>query len=345
MCRASILSARHRQPARPFLRDVALRKVLRRLKELARNHDPPTERSGEPAHLAPILVDCTGRDGSTLMMRLLATSPQIAVPGGYPYEQKYFAYLWRWSRLLERRDRSDLWTEGDLASLAREADKPLMGPPLWSFDSLNAAGKAQPPISPRMFDLAWAEFSRRAADHVRAEHGDPSAEVGYYAEKHLDTWLVDLDGLPPLNLLILLRDPRDTFVSFQAFDALRRERGGMFEAAHPAPGETKAERTTRFIERERDRLRWIVGVSGEKFPVFRYEDLVMDLPRQAHRLENWLSVRLDPKAAASDAKLLGLHISAPTPRASVGRWKREMVPELAEQFNRELGAELETLGY
>ena len=52
----------------------------------------------------PILVDYFTRDGSTLMMRLLASSPQIAVERAYPYERKYFAYLWRWSRLLDRED-------------------------------------------------------------------------------------------------------------------------------------------------------------------------------------------------------------------------------------------------
>ena len=106
------------------------------------------------------------------MMRLLTTSPEIAVPGGYPYERKYFAYLWRWSRLPERHDASELWTPGDLASLAQEAGKPLIGPPPWS-SSLGAAGDAQPSMSRRMFDLAWREFSRRAANQVREKHGDP----------------------------------------------------------------------------------------------------------------------------------------------------------------------------
>ena len=48
-------------------------------------------------------------------MRLLATSPNVAIPGPYPYEKKYFAYLWRWSRLLERRDKSEWWTYIDLS--------------------------------------------------------------------------------------------------------------------------------------------------------------------------------------------------------------------------------------
>ncbi len=41
----------------------------------------------------------------------------------------------------------------------------------------------------------------------------------------------------------------------------------------------------------------------------------------------------------------GVHVSAETPEASVGRWRREMRPELVEQFNRELGDELEAVGY
>jgi hypothetical protein len=318
--------------------------VLTRLKKLATRL---TAGSGEAAPLSPILVDNTGRDGSTLMMRLLATSPEIAAPGPYPYEMKYFAYLWRWSRLLERRDKSDLWTEGDLVSLVQEADTPLMGPPRWSPSLLRGAEDAQPLMSRQMFDLAWREFTRRAAEQVREEHGDPNAVVRYYAEKHQDTWLVDLDKFPTLKVAVLLRDSRDTFVSFHAFDAKRRrESGGRFEAALPAGSETEEERTIRFIERERERLRWIAGLpDGGRFCLFRYEDLVMDLRRQSHRLEEWLSVRLDPGIAASDTEMRRVHVSAETPQASVGRWKREMRPDLAQLFNRELGEELEALGY
>jgi hypothetical protein len=321
--------------------------MLRRVKKLALQSDRVKKRPADVARLLPILVDCTGRDGSTMMMRLLATSPEIAAPGPYPYEKKYFAYLWRWSRLLQRSDKTDLWTQSDLVSLAQEAGKPVIGPPRWPSSLLSAAGTTQLPMSRRMFNAAWREFSRRAADQVREEQGDPNAEVRYYAEKHQDTWLVDLGRLPPLNVLVLLRDPRDTFVSFHAFHAKRRrERRGMFEAALPAAGETPEQRTARFIERERERLRWIAGLSsGERFSVFRYEDLVRDLPREARRLEDWLSVRLDPQVAASDTEWLDLHVSSQTPETSIGRWKREMQREVAELFNRELRTELEALGY
>jgi hypothetical protein len=294
--------------------------------------------------LQPILVDHTGRDGSTLMMRLLRTSPAIAVPGPYPYEKKYFAYLWRWSRMLERRDKSASWTSFDLASLIYEDMKPLIGPPPWKSDLIHDQAES---MSRHMFDEAWAELSRRAAEQVRAEHGDPGADVRYYAEKHRDVRLVDLAELPPVRVLVLIRDPRDMFVSFRSFDVKRTSEGGQqFAAARPAPGETEVEHVSRFIERERERMRWVAGLEpGGELPVFRYEDLVTDLPGQAGRLEEWLSARLDPAVAAADADLVARHVSASTPEASVGRWQRELEPDLVARFNRELGAELEALGY
>jgi len=305
------------------------------------------DESPDSPWLLPILVDSTGRDGSTLMMRLLASSPGIAVPGPYPYERRYFAYLWRWARMLGRTDRSDFWTAGDLGSMKWDAGKPLIGPPPWASELLRGEGDAEPPMSRYAFDLTWREFSRRAARRVRAERDDPGVDVRYYAEKHQDTWLVDLGRLPPLHVLVLLRDPRDTFVSFHAFDAKRRREGtGTFVGAEPAPGETETEKVNRFIAHERERMRWIAGLAGgARFPVFRYEDLVTDLPGQARRLEDLLSVELDLGVVTADRALQDRHVSADSPAASIGRWKRELEPELAERFNTELRDELAALGY
>jgi hypothetical protein len=294
--------------------------------------------------LTPILVDHTGRDGSTLLMRLLATSPGISVPGPYPFEKKYFAYLWRWSRMLERRDQSEWWTYIDLASLTHEPGKSLLGPPPWSSDLIHGDDES---MSRHVFEAAWREFSRRATERVRAEHHDPAAEVRYYAEKHHDTRLIDLSELPSVRVLVLVRDPRDMFVSFHAFDAKRRSEGRPgFEAARPAPWESESDRIERFIERERSRIPWVAEVERDgTFPVVRYEDLVSDLDPQARRLEDWLAVSLEAQAAAQDEAIRDLHVSAATPAASVGRWRTELAPELAGRFNRELGEELEALGY
>ncbi len=47
----------------------------------------------DPAWLAPLVVDYFGRDGSTAMLRLLASSPAILVEGGYPYESERLARI------------------------------------------------------------------------------------------------------------------------------------------------------------------------------------------------------------------------------------------------------------
>src|SRR5262249_40991620 len=162
-------------------------------------------------------------------------------------------------------------TAGDLGSMKWDAGKPLIGPPPFESPLLGAEGDAEP-MSRYAFEATWGEFSRRAARRVRGERGDAGADVRYYAEKHQDTWLVDLARLPPLLVLVLLRDPRDTFVSFQSFDAKRRREGtGTFVGAESAPGESEAERIDRFIAHERERMRWIAGFRhNEEFPVFRY---------------------------------------------------------------------------
>lgn len=193
-------------------------------------------------------------------------------------------------------------------------------------------------MSERCFDLAWTEFSARAARWTRAEHGDEQAEVRYYAEKHLNTWSVDLKELPGARTVVLLRDPRDTFASIEAFNRLREEDGSE---GLPAT----RDRLHAVIARHRERLRWIVGVlESQEAPVVRYEELVRDLPAVARRLEGWFEISLDPAAALTDRTLRRRHVTAGSPEDSIGRWRRELDPEVAELFSRELAPELAAVG-
>jgi hypothetical protein len=91
---------------------------------------------GSEPWLLPILVDYFTRDGSTLMMRLLCTSPHVVVDDQYPYERKYFNYLWHWSRLLDRGESpSESWGSSSLAAISQE----------WHVPLLRAAAVAPPP--------------------------------------------------------------------------------------------------------------------------------------------------------------------------------------------------------
>jgi hypothetical protein len=296
--------------------------------------------------LQTLLVDYFTRDGSTLMMRLLASSPQIAVGGGYPYETKYFAYLFRWSHLIEKTEwPRQVWNPGGLATLSQEKQMPLMGAPPWKERELFDPAAGDELFSEYAFRTLWEEFSRRATAQTRDRHKRPDADVRYYAEKHLSTWQVDMSEVPPVSLIAVLRDPRDTYVSIASF-AKKREKAGRKRSMGQQPGESHDAWLKRHLARQRDRLRWLrKAIESGDMPVVRYEDMVLNLDQEARRLEEILGVELDPAAVAADEKMRATHVSASTPEASVGRWRRELDPELVKRFNDELGSELEALGF
>jgi hypothetical protein len=298
----------------------------------------------EAGSLQPLLVDYFTRDGSTLMMRLLATSPQIAVGGDYPYEHKYFAYLFRWAHLIDKTEwPRRLWNGSHFATLAQES-MPQLGPPPWMPRELLGPDDTGTDFSETAFRMLWDEFSRRATAHTRMRSKRRDAEVRYYAEKHLSTWTIDRERLPPLKVIALLRDPRDTYVSIISFTKRRREEGRT-AAMGQRPGESAEAWLTRHLERQRERLRWIrEALDTGTMPVVRYEDLVLDLEGEARRLEGVLDVELDPAAVSNDSRMRRAHVSADSPEASIGRWRREMRPELRDRFNDELGDEMSALG-
>jgi hypothetical protein len=222
---------------------------------------------------------------------------------------------------------------------------PMMGAPPWKERELLEPAAGEEDLSDHAFRAVWEEFSLRAAAQTRKHHGRPDAEVRYYAEKHLSTWRVDLDRLPPIRVVALLRDPRDTYVSILSFEK-KRERTGHKRAMGRRPGEAHEDWLERHLGRQRDRLRWIrKALESEAMPVVRYEDLVLSLEDEARRLEGILDVELDPARVIADSKMRAKHVSAATPEASVGRWRSEMDPELAQRFTDELGPELEALGF
>jgi hypothetical protein len=195
-------------------------------------------------------------------------------------------------------------------------------------------------MSEQAFDFAWREFSRRATAVTRVAHRDPQADVRYYAEKHMNSWLLDRAELPPLRLLVLLRDPRDTYASLLAFREATKAELGQRQAAD------EADYFRRFIERQRDRLRWIAGLEeGQDTMIVRYEELVRDLPDVARRVENWLGVELGAESVMRDKRVGWVHRTADSPEESIGRWRSDLPGEVGEAIRRDLRAELEMLEF
>lgn len=157
--------------------------------------------------------------------------------------------------------------------------------------------------------VAWADFCK-----PRFDAGPPR----WYAEKMIDVRKLDLSPLPPARVIAMLRDPRDTWLSIEAFSR-------AVGAAEIGGSGSRGERLGRFVERQCERLDWIAGIADDgRTPVVRYERFVADVAAVAAELGSWLAIDLDPAGVAGDFRLRWVHGTSRDPDRSVGRWREEL---------------------
>jgi hypothetical protein len=320
----------------PRLSGSELAWLARRRLRPARRGVPVAPAPPRQGWLTPILVDCFGRDGSTAVMAMLASSPGIAADPGYPYERRYFTYLWRWSRLPSRTEwPAALWSKDDVVSIAQEDEGALLGPPPWLPRELLDAGGEGAEFARHAFDAAWGELSGRAIESAVATGGP---QPRYYAEKHANTWMVDLRELPPVRVIALLRDPRDVHASILAFE--QQEPATSFAVLDARAG---GDRLAGIVERHRHRLRWIAElIERDGAPVVRYEDLARDPAGVARSLAAELEVEIEPGDPEMES-LASRHGSSED--GGSGRWRSDLDPAIAERLTEELRPELRALGF
>lgn len=282
------------------------------------------------ALLRPVLVRMLeGRVGSTLLMKLLGTAPEVAFDRVHPFEHSYLTYLVRLT--------------GQLAGTPPERDGMLdllyhSGPAVGPLPFPAPRGLDTPRLAADTLAGAWRGFS--ASPH----HG-PRARL--YAEKYWgDPAAVIAAGLDPV-LVDLVRDPRDVVASIRAFNAKTGQpRFGRADCADDA------EHLRRLVLGMRLRLAEFAApaaAAGAAAPAarlqLRYEDLVSDLPGVARRLSDLLGVALEPAAAQSATAETAGHVTSADPAGSVGRWRQDLAPEEVALVERRLGAHMDRLGY
>jgi hypothetical protein len=274
--------------------------------------------------LEPILIrPMEGRTGSTLLMGLLGTSPEIVFDRVHPYENRYLTYL---SRLVEHLadpvGAEERWDNGVLL----EGDRHLIGSIPFTTEIVRRV-----PLQRAVTRHLWAAFSESVPR--------PRGIERYYAEKNLGPGLQLLTAAGiDCRVINLVRDPRDVVVSIRAFDAKR----GTYGFGRVAG------------QSEQDYLRWIVDVMARNLSEMktrpdamwiRYEDLVADLSAVADRLASWLGVALTPEPAARRARDYGRHVTTPDAESSVGRWKAELPKSDVDYINCGLRGQMLELGY
>jgi hypothetical protein len=251
-------------------------------------------------------------------MNLLATDPRVAFDREYPFEKRHLSYYAKLASILDNRLPDERFTQDHLFPF----EESIFGPRPW--DGHNIGG----PVD--WLKIFWATFSSQV--------GKSNPDAVFYAEK-APHWLpATARSVVPCFTVYLFRDPRDIYLSSNAFIKSRNH-----YSFGRSPFDTDLDHARNialhfcaFFENFcRDRQR------TDCF-LLRYEDLVT----RPEEFIAWLQRNgLDPRPNGA-FEYLDIHRTSSTLSASVGRWCQEGVPPQVNDFyERHLRRELQMLGY
>jgi hypothetical protein len=251
-------------------------------------------------------------------MNLLATDRCVAFDRDYPFEIQYLSYYAKLASILENRMPDDRFTSEHLYRF----EDSTFGP--WPWLGHNG-GKGID-----WFRIFWILFSSQV------KRTNPTAT--FYAEK-APVWLPCIvRRVVPCFTVYLFRDPRDVYLSSNAFMKKRNYYG-----FHRSPADTDLDHARNLGV---ELLNYFENFNWEKQRQdcvrMRYEDLIV----HSEGLLAWLrgkglSPDLDHAFEYIDA-----HRTSPDPVSSVERWRREGIPhQVSDFFERHAGSEMEALGY
>ncbi|MDH3732272.1 MAG: sulfotransferase [Gemmatimonadota bacterium] len=294
----------------------------------------------------PLGLTTLGRTGSTWLMRLLREHPEIAVHGGYPYETRSAAYWLHMVSVLSNPANphqsshpdafpDDLWSIGHHPFNAESlADEPGLRDWFRGDYPVRLAGLARQSIE---------EFYDRVAE------GLARPEATRFAEKltpgHVPRLMWEL--YPSGSEIVLVRDFRDMVCSILAFNAKR---------GFVAFGRENVDSDARFIEGNlASGARALLAdwkERSDRAQLVRYEDLVVEPERTLATLYEGIGLAHDAHTVRdSIARASGAsgdmerHRTSRDPRASIGRWREELDPDLVAVCRSAFGEALEAFGY
>lgn len=301
--------------------------------------------SGAGARFRPLMVTSLGRMGTTWAMRLLAEHPSIVAHRAYPYELMVARYWAHQLRVLSAP--ADYAQSGSPDTFAEDGwhigANPFYGP------MVNEA-----PALRRWFGGTQvgrlAGFCVETIDAFYAELAEVQGQepAGFFAEKflpdHLPTMMWEL--YPDAREIVLVRDIRDVVCSMLAFNAKR---------GNQAFGRDKAGDDRDFVHnlaRDLGRLRQSWEQRADRVQLVRYEELVLDPAAVLRRVLRYAG--LDDgddvigamcERAGREQAGLDAHRTSAGPRQSIGRWRHDLAPELAEACEEEMHDTLTAFGY
>jgi hypothetical protein len=305
----------------------------------------PLRSTFEP-RLQPLMVTTIGRTGSSMLVQLLGAHPEILAYRPFEVEPRVASY---WLGVLK--------SLSEPASYRRQITEArnLLNPAWW----LGTEG----PLPRRIRDPELADWmgttnvealaafcqSRIEAiyEQIAARSQRPNAL--YFAEKYLPEAIPAMmwELYPQAREVVLVRDFRDMICSMLAFNAKRGLQGF---------GRDRAESDAGFVQEIGERASALARQwerRSEQAHLLRYEDLVLR-PEEALRATlRYLGV--DSQAATVEEMRSSLSSAIPEAEshrtsgsgasASVGRWHRDLSPDLKQACEQAFRPALERFGY
>ena len=251
-----------------------------------------------------------GRVGSTLLMQLLATSPDVVCDREYPYgEYRYLSYCVRIAEWM----RTPWDPERDIGVTDMMFNAPDRGGPLpWTVQSLSIEA-----LGPRALRALWSACSTGFREQ------QPTCR--WYAEKlACGVEPIAAAGIP-IEVIEVVRDPRDIVASMLSFKEFR-----------PAPGQSIEAWVAGLLPR------WAAWLDSMSAPMrLRYEDFAPNLEGTAASLSAQFGIDLDADAVARADR----HVTTSSVDESIGRWRRDIDSRIAQQIWDALETRLVPLGY
>lgn len=265
-----------------------------------------------------------------MMMELLASNPNIVFDKVYPFEVRFLAYFVKMAQKVEGLNDPQNWNPESLfnSNFKSFGKFPYGKSELIELEEFKSD----------FFRSSWSSFSEKVLKNKPEVDFDKPV---YYAEK-TPFFVPDyLNKKMACKNLILLRDPRDEFLSIKAFNLKRG-----FLAFGWQKEDTDETFANKFCNQRKGFLSFFSRVQNDKqrFKI-KYEDFVEAPNQNADNISDWLNLKLDTLSVLKGQEDFKHHMTSNNIENTIYKWKNEMSPELQNIFKDKIGEELLANGY
>jgi len=300
---------------------------------------------GEETGLQPLIVSTYGRTGSTWLMRLLDQHPAVLAYRPFEYEPRAVSY---WAEILGTLTRPASYLQPLATNFSSEhwwiggASVPMDLP------------RPDPQVEAELAQVGPEAIAKLCKDRIASFYKAVAAsqkkpEPRYFAEKVAPDpaiWRLTTELFPATQEVILVRDFRDMACSILAYNQKTKVTSFGRERV-----ETDLEFLTELRAAAENLLR-LHRRRGDAAFLLRYEDLILKPEETLTELFDFLGVSASEETVAAvlerasdETQAMAGHRTSGDPRQSVGRWRRDLDPELQRECVEVLDDVLVEFGY